>query len=488
MPKARLAGGIALVTATVIGCGAVTTPSLSAKELLPSQSTLIDYVDPSTVPGLSTETVTEGDGGGRRVHAVYPVVDGAPRLTEKLRAVVGGHTDRSGEGAAPPSSELNVDWQLAAVSDQVVGVRLSVGEFTGTGWATSRTTVWYDRVEKRAMDSTGLLKDSAALTALAALTRVELAGRKQVVDVDAVKAGEDFFDSLSFNRDGDLVVEFDDYQVAAGSLGRVAVAVPEEKVAGLLSPAGVRARSAAVSARKAQSQAPSAAEIEAATADRPEARSPRAGTVDCTRIKCVALTYDDGPGPGTGELLDVLAEHGARATFFTVGTNAAAQPGLLLRMSREGHLVANHTWSHRDLGSLPTSKIAHQLGRAQEAITRATGQTPTLVRPPYGAVDEKVMEAAAELGLPVVRWSVDAGDVKDHDAGSVARRVVAAAEPGSIILMHDVRSTAAAATPEILRTLTERGYAFVTVPELYGSAGMRPGKIHDSGPAPATTP
>nr|BFE85761.1 hypothetical protein GCM10020093_083620 [Planobispora longispora] len=169
--------------------------------------------------------------------------------------------------------------------------------------------------------------------------------------------------------------------------------------------------------------------------------------MDCARAKCVALTYDDGPGPGTGALLDVLAEHGARATFFAVGTNAAAQPDLLRRMSREGHLVANHTWSHRDLTSLPTSKIAYQLGRAQEAITRATGQAPTLMRPPYGATDEKVAEVAAEMGLSVIRWSVDPADLRDPDPGSVARRAVAEAEPGAIILMHDVRRTAADATP-----------------------------------------
>nr|BFE85762.1 hypothetical protein GCM10020093_083630 [Planobispora longispora] len=188
--------------------------------------------------------------------------------------MVTGHVGRFGKDPSATSPELNVDWQLAAVSDQVIGVRLSVGESTGTGWTTSRTTVWYDRVEKRAMDSTGLLKDRSALNALAALARVELAGRSQVVDVDAVKAGEELFDSLSFNRDGDLVVEFDDYQVAAGSLGRVAVAVPEEKVAGLLSPTGVRARSAAVTARKNRAQVPSAADIEAAAADRPRRGAP----------------------------------------------------------------------------------------------------------------------------------------------------------------------------------------------------------------------
>ncbi|MBG0827455.1 polysaccharide deacetylase family protein [Planomonospora sp. ID67723] len=488
MRKLRFAGGITLLTATMLGCGAATT-SIAAEELLPSEPTLIEYVDPSRIQGLSTETITQGDSGDRRAHAVYPVLDDAPHLTEKLRTVVSGQLDRfrraTAAGTATASPELNVDWQLAAASDQVVGVRLGIGEFAGTGWANSRTTVWYDRVEERAMDSTGLLKDRSALTVLAALAREELAGRRTGVDADAVRADERLFDSIAFNRHGDLVVEFDDYQVAAGSLGRVAVAVPGERVENLLSPSGRRARQAAVAVRETTVPVSYEKTIETTVAGGPEARSTKAGTVDCAKAKCVALTYDDGPGPDTGRLLDVLNEHGARATFFTLGANAYARPELLRRMSEEGHLVANHTWSHRSLSSLSTSKIAHQLTRGQQAITHATGQTPALMRPPYGAVDREVTEVAGRLGLSVVRWSVDTEDLRAPDAGAVARRAVSGAGQGAIILMHDVHRPTVEATPEILRTLSERGYTFVTVPELYGSAGMRPGTIYDSGPTPA---
>ncbi|GAA3443697.1 polysaccharide deacetylase family protein [Planomonospora venezuelensis] len=488
MRKLRFAGGITLLTATMIGCGAATS-SIAAEKLLPSEPTLIEYVDPSLVRGLSTKTLTEGDSGDRRAHAAYPVLDDAPQLTAKLHEVVSARLGRfrsdTAASVATASPELNVDWQLTAASDQVVGVRLGIGEFAGTGWANSRTTVWYDRVEKRAMDSAGLLKDRSALTVLASLARQELTGRRTGVDVDAVRADERLFDSLAFNRHGDLVVEFDDYQVAAGSLGRVAVAVPAERVTDLLSPSGERARRAATSVRAATAPVSSAETIGAAASGGPEARSTKAGTVDCAKARCVALTYDDGPGPDTGRLLDVLNRYGARATFFTLGSNAYARPELLRRMSEEGHLVGGHTWSHRSLTSLSTSKIAHQLTRAQQAVARATGQTPALMRPPYGAVDRDVTDVARRLGLSVVRWSADTADLKTSDPGAIARAAVSGAGQGAIILMHDVHRPTVEATPEILRTLSARGYTFVTVPELYGSAGMQPGTIYDSGPTPA---
>ncbi|MBG0813879.1 polysaccharide deacetylase family protein [Planomonospora sp. ID82291] len=493
MHRMRFVGGVALLTVAMIGCGA-TTPSHAADQLIPSEPTLVEYADPAKVRGLTTATVTDGDSGERTVHIAYPVLADAPRLTERLRAVVTERLDRfTATATRPPGPdgrarpELNVDWRLPAAGEQVVGVRLGVGELTQSGWRESRTTVWYDRVEGRAVDSPGLLSGGPALASLAGLVRAELAGRGPGVDAAAVRADARLFDSLAFNRHGGLVVEFDDYQVAAGSLGRVAVAVPAGRTAGLLSPTGLRAQAAAVRAGRPPGSPPTAESIretiEAAAAGRPAARSTRAGSVDCAAVTCVALTFDDGPGPATGELLDALAAGGARATFFVTGSNAVARPDLLGRMSREGHLVANHTWSHRDLASLPTDRAAHQLTRAQEAIGQATGQAPTLARAPYGSADAGVAEAARGLGLALVGWDVDALDARDRDPRAVARRAVAGTRPGSIILMHDVHRSAVEAVPEILRRLSAQGYAFVTVPELFGPAGTRAGETYRSGPA-----
>ncbi|GHE36226.1 hypothetical protein GCM10017673_43480 [Streptosporangium violaceochromogenes] len=463
---------------------------------------MINYVDPARVSGLSVRTITGGDSGDRRVHIAYPFMAGAPLLNEKLRRTVTGWLDRFTRGTTgKPSTcgsggptghlgdaplirpELNVDWQLSAASDQVIGVRLRVGESTGADWSQVRTTLWYDRVTGQALDSTGLLRDAPALAELAGLAGRKLAGTHAVGNPLAITPEAALFDSLAFNPRGDLVVEFDGHQVTS-SPDRVAVAVPAAEIRPLLSATGARAQRAATDPASAPPPTPVKTAKETfgdAAAGGLPAESSQAGTVDCARARCVALTYDDGPGPGTRRLLDVLAAHRARATFFTSGGNASARPELLRRMMREGHLVANHTWSHRDLTSLPDGKVADQLSSAQYAITRVIGRPPGLMRPPYGAADGRIASIAGGMGLAVVRWSVDPEDGPPADPRIVADRAVARAERGSIILLHDVHASAVGATPEILRRLRERGYTFVTVPELYGTGGMRPGGIYDSG-------
>ncbi|MER5322490.1 polysaccharide deacetylase family protein [Streptosporangium roseum] len=445
---------------------------------------MINYVDPSRVQGLSVRTMNGGDTGDRRVHVTYPSIDDAPRLSEKIRRTVTERLDRfirdTSMNTALPHPEFNVDWQLAAASDQVIGVRLRTGESLGADWSESRTTVWYDRVDRRALDSTALIRDDSALAELARIVRESLNGRGAPVDPRAVRPDAELFDSLSFNPHGELVVEFDDYQVSGGPLGRVAVAVPAVEVAPLLSATGLRAQRAAAGRARTSPPMGSDESIEAASTVKLPARSSRAGSVDCARVKCVALTYDDGPGPDTGRLLDILAGADARATFFSVGSNAAARPELLRRMRQEGHLVANHTWSHRDLTSLSTSRIADQIDRAQYTITQAIWQVPTLMRPPYGASSVQVASVARRLGLSVVRWNVDTEDRREPDPGAIADRAVSRARPGAIILMHDVHGATVDAAPEILRRLKEKGYTFVTVPELYGPRGMEPGRTYDS--------
>lgn len=236
------------MAAMLAGCG-VATASPSVKPLLPSEPTLIDYVDPSTVQGMSTRSLNTQGSKDRRVHAAYPAVSHAPPLTEKLRETVAESLDRftrEVSRGALPEPEFNVDWQLAAASPEVLGVRLRIGRSTGSGWRESRTTLWYDRAIGRALGSPGLLRDGTAPAALAGLVGKELALRGSPVNPDALKPTPATFDSIGFNPRGDLVVEFDDEQVSPGVTGRVAVAVPSATAAPLLSATGLRAREAAV--------------------------------------------------------------------------------------------------------------------------------------------------------------------------------------------------------------------------------------------------
>jgi peptidoglycan/xylan/chitin deacetylase (PgdA/CDA1 family) len=453
MHKKRFFGGIALLALSVTAC---TTASPERDVLVPAEPTMIDFVDPATVGGLVTRTIRGGS--GEYVHISYPELTDAPRLDAALRAEA-ERTLRAFRKEAKTAArpELNVDWQLAAASSQVVGVRLRTGEYLDTGWINSTRTLWYDRRTGRATGSTGLIAGQEALRELT----------QKVKDRLTEGSTEDGgLDSMAFNQDGDLVVEFDDCQVGPCSRGRLAVAVPAREAESLLSPTGRSAQEAAREASRAGEISRAAVPGATPTPTSPDAVSNEAGSVDCAKAKCVALTFNDSPGPGTPKLLDELKAAGARATFFTVGTNAAARPDLLRRMSAEGHLVANHSWDHRDLSTLATSRIADSLGRTQDAVTAAIGETPTLACAPYGAVTKDVQDVARQLGLALVSGEA-----------AVGKDLLKKARPGAIVRMSETDS----GIPDALKKLRGNGFVLVTVPELYGTASMEAGRLYRSG-------
>ncbi|MFC6580360.1 polysaccharide deacetylase family protein [Planomonospora parontospora] len=204
----------------------------------------------------------------------------------------------------------------------------------------------------------------------------------------------------------------------------------------------------------------------AAPAQEPAAQA----SADCRRIKCVALTFDDGPGRYTGTLLRHLAAYRARATFYVVGRNVAENPGVVRRAVEAGHEIGNHTWSHHDLTRLPAAAIRADLARTDRAVERAAGVTPETVRPPYGAHNTAVRR---QTKRPVVLWSVDTEDWRHRDSSAVARRAIKGAAPGAVILFHDIHPTTVKAIPKVLKSLSARGYRFVTVSELFGGKPPR---------------
>ncbi|MFD0478865.1 polysaccharide deacetylase family protein [Nonomuraea thailandensis] len=187
--------------------------------------------------------------------------------------------------------------------------------------------------------------------------------------------------------------------------------------------------------------------------------------MNCRRVKCVALTFDDGPGKYTDALLRSLAAYRARATFFVVGQNVAAYPGIVRRTHAAGHEIGSHTWSHPDLTKLSAAAVRSQFARTDRAIRAAIGITPKLVRPPYGAFNATVRSQA---GRPVVMWSVDTLDWRYRNSAKVARKAIKAVRPGSVILFHDIHPSTVRAIPKVLKSLSKRGYRFVTVSQLFG--------------------
>jgi peptidoglycan/xylan/chitin deacetylase (PgdA/CDA1 family) len=203
-----------------------------------------------------------------------------------------------------------------------------------------------------------------------------------------------------------------------------------------------------------------------------------------TTERVVALTFDDGPcHPYTEQLLGILDREGIRATFFQVGNNVRREPSLAAEVASQ-HVVGNHTSTHPHLTWSPPHTVRNELQLGQEAIHDATGTLPTLFRVPHGWYGPQVISTAAELGFHCVGWSVMAWDWNRPAPDVIRHRILRGVRPGGITLLHDGQDTAAfpvadrshtiAAVPEIVRSLKEGGYRFLTLPELRALDGAEP--------------
>ncbi|MET8922750.1 polysaccharide deacetylase family protein [Streptomyces sp. NPDC004623] len=223
-----------------------------------------------------------------------------------------------------------------------------------------------------------------------------------------------------------------------------------------------------------QTTAPGSARAEAAS----DAKG-SFGSVDCRKAKCIALTFDAGPGKDTPRLLDILEEKKVPATFFLLGRDHVLKhPDTVRRIAAEGHEVANHTWSHEILTDRKPDEIRAELKRTQDAIAAITGTKPRLMRPPQGRTDDTVSEISKELGLSQVLWSTTAKDFSTNDSALIRKRTLDQAGKDGIILLHDIYKGTVPAVPGIIDTLKERGYTFVTVPQLMAPAEPRPGTVY----------
>jgi len=138
----------------------------------------------------------------------------------------------------------------------------------------------------------------------------------------------------------------------------------------------------------------------------------------------LALTFDDGPNPAwTPRLLDILAGHEVRATFFLVGSFAQAEPGLVRRIAAAGHVIGNHSWSHPNLALTPAAKVRDELLRTKDTLQQITGRPVRYFRPPFGARRPAVFRAARLLGLEPVLWNAMTSDWSETSADVIAQRL-----------------------------------------------------------------
>lgn len=184
----------------------------------------------------------------------------------------------------------------------------------------------------------------------------------------------------------------------------------------------------------------------------------------------VALTFDAGGELGsTVRTLDALRSGGVRATFFVTGEFAASHPDVVKRIVGDGHELANHTYTHRDLTKLDDQAIQTELERTDETLRRLTGVSTTrpLMRLPYGSRDARVLRAVGAAGYRSIYWTLDVVDWRQGATPqSVATRVLNNTDPGDIVLHHCAEPATAGALPSILESLRGRGLSVVTVSDL----------------------
>ncbi|WP_036831923.1 MULTISPECIES: polysaccharide deacetylase family protein [Planktothrix] len=192
--------------------------------------------------------------------------------------------------------------------------------------------------------------------------------------------------------------------------------------------------------------------------------------------KVIAFTFDDGPWPkSTRQVLDILKDNNIKATFFWVGYALKNQKDIGKEVVNEGHVIANHTWSHRYQKYSPAG-AAEEIESNNKLIEEVTGVESPLFRPPGGVLDNGLLDYAFKQNHVNILWSVDSQDWK-ASSDKIIDNVLKQAKSGGIILMHDGggnRSATIKALPIVIKKLKEQGYTFVTVPELLKLADQKP--------------
>jgi peptidoglycan/xylan/chitin deacetylase (PgdA/CDA1 family) len=405
--------------------------------------------------------------------AYVPAAD-APAIAPDARGCLPGTSTRpaaellADPALTPPGGgpTLTISCEIIAAAGTVLVEALRITTASGGAVTSDQTTVYYAETSGAFVTTSDTLLSDEGLKTLLRQVVQSLKVRAGALQPEMMQNADEFapetlratFSHFSFATDGSLVVHLPagfttpelDLLAPAPRPDPAFVTVPAADAAPMLGEVG----------RQIQSVLASGAPLAL-----PPAPWRGAENVDCRFFACVALTFDDGPGSSTSQVLDDLDARRAAATFFLQGIRVGQYADEVRRMKAESHEIGNHTWNHPDLTKLPDPEIADQLGRTNEAIRAVTGQQPTTFRPPYGAVDARVL---LQTDLPAVLWTVDTNDWQLPDDDTLLDRAVGQPEPGAIILMHDVHENTARMVPAILDGLLGRGYTLVTVQQLLG--------------------
>lgn len=193
-----------------------------------------------------------------------------------------------------------------------------------------------------------------------------------------------------------------------------------------------------------------------------------------TKQKVIALSFDDGPDQRfTPLILDVLNKYDVKATFFLLGTRVHTYPDIAKRIYSDGHVIGNHTFWHPKLTKTSVQNMKWELEKNEKEILSVTNVKTNLFRAPYGALNDQHVKQLEQMGYRGVGWSVDSDDWKSLSSDEIKKNVLNTIHPGAIVLMHSAGhwtqnlTGTVKALNELIPYLKEKGYTFVTIPELW---------------------
>lgn len=291
--------------------------------------------------------------------------------------------------------------------------------------------------------------------------------RKQVLEsveetlVEGTLPTDKNYDALFFDEEGNWHIIFDKYQIASGYMGEFLVKIPKDIIQKYINERFLHLFENKDTVEQAIINNMSTSNSE----------------VDCSKVPCVALTFDDGPSVYTSQLLDILKEENVKATFFVLGKSASVQKNTIKRMIEEGHNIGNHSYDHKDFRKISDQEAIRQIQLTDQIIEKITGEKPKYFRFPYGARNKANL---AMVERPVIMWNIDPLDWKYRDADKVASEM-SKASPQGIILAHDIHKSTVEAIPKAIKQLKAKGYHIVTLDDLFRHKKMKNGVEYSNG-------
>ncbi len=488
----------AMVALAGCGSGVVTDPAANTSTGMnapgstegPPPPPGVSKADPSLLPILTTSALTSAPD---KITTAVPNLANARAFNEGMWLVRGAFLRAYSWGA---KGEFVLDWNLVAASQDTIGVLLQ-GRTVRDGKVTvAPASVWFDATTNRVASGAALIKPGSwgAFTAAVVASAKDAPADKLKEALASEMAPRGNGPALAFSSNGDLLVDFGIHTVSQAE-GTYVVRLKADQVSGWLSGLGLRAKDASAKPSafnpatitgppKPEPETAANAATPSASAKSPAASAAASGTPsagpapvvddrpnigvvpDCRKLKCAALTFDDGPYPTTtGQVLAGLTKGKVSATFFALGTSISGNKGLLLKSALAGYDIQSHSSVHDMMTKKSDAALKDQITKNSDAIRAVTGYTPWLLRPPYGDRNARVNQAIGAQAAAVAIWDVDTEDWKTKNGATTAARA-AAAKPGDIVLMHDIQPSTANAIDDIVGGMTKNGLTVVSMAEL----------------------